>query len=871
MKWPIKKPKLPKGQTRMPGAGKNKKETSNKVVTPTDPYYVNSPFYMPSKYPDTTNTQGYPSNSGQLYDVEPITQESWNNSYFNYLKKPSFFKRKDGKLVDHIPDYVTESDFWKKEQFFPDKIITESVEQPKLTFKKLLKAQPKSYKQGDNFFEGIGNIAYDMYEGTTRIIKDRNKKFYRDEDTFFLDPVLAKIQQYRNSDTFIERLAGSQYHKDIDINQWISDPKYREAFTNKYLTEVPESRELLKHFRGSNIVDDISINPKSGYVSSKHNKITMSDKPTIKIGGGNHMRLSEERGNSININPASGIRDFNSKEEQYKKLIEMNPGLTEEEKKEKLELDPNRGVGEFIYNVLSIDDFTPRIISHELGHYYNYKTPLISRTDPDFDKRYNVIYPENDLILSTSIPTQNLKEYDKRSLGYESNRGFDHLTSPEEIKSDIFSLRDHLYSKHNFDHTKDMFNEDIFNKLMQDEEWKTSLQGKRMMERFGTDKNKWLTIMNLVADNTDKNQYQDIAKNGKKINKMDKSKKKGKYPMASDAYAYEYNKAINDKRERMAQLFFSLPPDQQAEFGDFEGFVNSMTAHLDRPVQITNSERGPYFRQSSGIGNFLSGAGLALAGYAGAGQIPYVNQMVTGDPTVYDAGTYAGMLGQMFLPGAVGIGTAIKRSKDNPRRYITDSRDTLMEGLQNKIDARLDDYDGLLKVDMSEYQYMPNAQEGAYVSGDMMMDQNQSVEDLFKNQMMDDIEKNYSSKNQIIKPFEQEMQTGGMANQMPDDVASARFKAAGKDKGLKGAELNVYVEKMKTKYGYQKGGSVYSSDVEDYYMPRFEEGGRIQYKGQNFPGYNKSINTPSGDKYKKMAMIKKGDKVKLVKYGLRKK
>jgi len=392
-----------------------------------------------------------------------------------------------------------------------------------------------------------------------------------------------------------------------------------------------------------------------------------------------------------------------------------------------------------------------------------------------------------------------------------------------------------------------------------------------MLDRFGTDKNKWLTIMNLVADNTDKNQYQDVAKNGKKITKMDKSKKKGKYPMASDAYAYEYNKAINDKRERMAQLFFSLPPDQQAEFGDFEGFVNSMTAHLDRPVQITNSERGPYFRQSSGIGNFLSGAGLALAGYAGAGQIPYVNQMVTGDPTVYDAGTYAGMLGQMFLPGAIGIGTAIKRSKDNPSRYITDSRDTLMEGLQNKIDARLNDYDGLLKVDMSEYQYMPNAQEGAYVSGNMMMDQNQSVEDLFKNQMMDDIEKNYSSKNQIIKPFEQEMQSGGMANQMPNDVASARFKAAGKDKGLKGAELNIYVEKMKTKYGYQKGGSVYSSDVEDYYMPRFEEGGRIQYKGQNFPGYNKSINTPSGDKYKKMAMIKKGDKVKLVKYGLRKK
>jgi hypothetical protein len=819
MKWPIKN-LLPKGQTRMPGVGKNKKVKSEvKANTNTESddiesdykiefdklpqadkdYFLNQPFFQPSKYYGLFGNeagQTLPSNPGPNYKMIPYAKspQSWNEAYQNIAVDPY---------------------------------------------------NAFSYKEDESTRQRI------------------------------VDPLTTKTLEYKNSDIYKERIAAAKYYDEVDLNKWMQDPSYRESFVRRYAKEDPETFRELSIFKMNDFVDKV---------------VPFMNDASVPTEG------------RIGFNPSLHERDFKTKEEQENSNLDTFNKFNEALIKQKM--DP---INMRTWNLVTSDTFpdtSPRVMSHEVYHHLFDKSKLVGRRHTPSD-----IYPENKILFSLnnftqdspieplmktkgyegetvdnmkiypipSIPTREEKQPGYRgeltpthmplNLSYE----LDHDTSPEETKADIFSLRDHLRSKHGFEHINQMFDENMYNKLMQDEEWKSSLMGKRMLDRFGTDKNKWLTIMNLVADNTDKNQYQDVAKNGKKINKMDKSKKKGKYPMASDAYAYEYNKAINDKRERMAQLFFSLPPDQQAEFGDFEGFVNSMTAHLDRPVQITNSERGPYFRQSSGIGNFLSGAGLALAGYAGAGQIPYVNQMVTGDPTVYDAGTYAGMLGQMFLPGAIGIGTAIKRSKDNPRRYITDSRDTLMEGLQNKIDARLDDYDGLLKVDMSEYQYMPNAQEGAYVSGDMMMDQNQSVEDLFKNQMMDDIEKNYSSKNQIIKPFEQEMQTGGMANQMPDDVASARFKAAGKDKGLKGAELNVYVEKMKTKYGYQKGGSVYSSDVEDYYMPRFEEGGRIQYKGQNFPGYNKSINTPSGDKYKKMAMIKKGDKVKLVKYGLRKK
>lgn len=47
------------------------------------------------------------------------------------------------------------------------------------------------------------------------------------------------------------------------------------------------------------------------------------------------------------------------------------------------------------------------------------------------------------------------------------------------------------------------------------------------------------------------------------------------------------------------------------------------------------------------------------------------------------------------------------------------------------------------------------------------------------------------------------------------------------------------------------------------------EGGKIQYRGHEFPGFNKPVNAPAGDSHKKMVLAKKGEDVKLVKFGLR--
>lgn len=46
-------------------------------------------------------------------------------------------------------------------------------------------------------------------------------------------------------------------------------------------------------------------------------------------------------------------------------------------------------------------------------------------------------------------------------------------------------------------------------------------------------------------------------------------------------------------------------------------------------------------------------------------------------------------------------------------------------------------------------------------------------------------------------------------------------------------------------------------------------GSKLQYRGHEFPGFNKPINAPAGSDKKKMVLAKKGDEVKLVSYGQR--
>jgi hypothetical protein len=45
--------------------------------------------------------------------------------------------------------------------------------------------------------------------------------------------------------------------------------------------------------------------------------------------------------------------------------------------------------------------------------------------------------------------------------------------------------------------------------------------------------------------------------------------------------------------------------------------------------------------------------------------------------------------------------------------------------------------------------------------------------------------------------------------------------------------------------------------------------GKLNYRGHQFQGFNKPVDAPAGAKQKKMVLAKKGDEVKLVRFGLR--
>ncbi len=47
------------------------------------------------------------------------------------------------------------------------------------------------------------------------------------------------------------------------------------------------------------------------------------------------------------------------------------------------------------------------------------------------------------------------------------------------------------------------------------------------------------------------------------------------------------------------------------------------------------------------------------------------------------------------------------------------------------------------------------------------------------------------------------------------------------------------------------------------------EGGKLKYRSHEFDGFNKPKSAPDGSKHKKMVLAKKGDDVKLVRYGHR--
>jgi hypothetical protein len=397
---------------------------------------------------------------------------------------------------------------------------------------------------------------------------------------------------------------------------------------------------------------------------------------------------------------------------------------------------------------------------------------------------------------------------------------------------------------------------------------------------------------------------------------MDKPKKKkgtprqSRYPYLSDAYPYEYELGMKNAREKAMNAFPTLSPEQQEMYGSADVFANDLLQGLDYPTQMVDNNRSEDFnlKRTAGV-NLL--AGIPGAILASASVNPYggnianvantVSNSAVGKP-YYQTGLYDKMSdwsnGSTLASMGSILAPIIAANKLNPSRYQIKSRDAIAPGLERMGDNALQNrgvgsynHPFIPQADMSEYGFMPNAQMGAEVSDEMeggeqdqeqqqaqlqqtivkLIQQFKTPEAIQKYLIQQGVDRQSLSQvmmmvQQMMQGQEPEYQNGGM----PSEIALARFKASGREKGFVGSELEAHVEKMKSRYGYQKGGAVKLQDVNSYDIREmFESGGRIQYQEHSFPGYNKPIKTPKGDKHKKMALVKKGDKVRLVKYGLR--
>ncbi len=302
-----------------------------------------------------------------------------------------------------------------------------------------------------------------------------------------LSPLSQRIFDYKHSNAFIERLAASHYNKDIDLNKWTSDPSYREDITKKYVTENPGVANAIMQQLNRNL-------PVTAY---DQDPITTGESVSNNPLGFDYIAMQ----------PALHGRNFATKEDQDKAILEVAKKVYDSGK---YKIDKNvitspEQLARLYHLLIEENTNTPEVLSHEAGHQFFDKSPLVK------SGRFNVdqVYPENKMLWELNQATKGgKKDYEtfKRELGSvtkgkHEDEKINHLESPEETKADIQSLRDYLYAKYNFDHTKDIFDEKTLNTLLQDKEWTSSLIGKRMLERFGNDKDAWLRSMNLIAKN----------------------------------------------------------------------------------------------------------------------------------------------------------------------------------------------------------------------------------------------------------------------------------------------------------------------------------------------------------------------------------
>lgn len=273
---------------------------------------------------------------------------------------------------------------------------------------------------------------------------------------------IAREQNYKNSDLFIERNAASYFHNTLDLDKWLNDTSYREELTKKYLNENPSAKDVIKTVRNNSPIVNVAQED-TGY----------SSKNGINI---------------INVNPAFSKNNLteNQRYELFKK-----------------QRDPEGRRADYVlreaFNMMNVNENTNSVVSHEYYHNTYDKSDLLKNNKNSIKN----VYPENEMLwkLNTStkdkpyVESSGFADYSKD----EANQ-LDHLSSPEETKADIHATRDYLKRKYGYDHITNDFTDKEYNDLIKDKEFTDNLIGGRMIKRF-TNKNDFKKVMNIIASN----------------------------------------------------------------------------------------------------------------------------------------------------------------------------------------------------------------------------------------------------------------------------------------------------------------------------------------------------------------------------------
>jgi len=466
-----------------------------------------------------------------------------------------------------------------------------------------------------------------------------------EEDVTSRSPFESNMINYLGSDAYFERLAGTQYNNEIDVNKWSTDKDYRKSYAERLKADKPEF--LKNYYEGLSktlanpIVAEIDHNLGSYASAGTHNHGTLTGQ------------------NVIDYNPYNFNNAFGGAEKRKEALIKEleRRGATPAE----IDVTMEYGIGP------GMNDNFSDVMSHELAHVYSLgsKDYILNNESanvaPGIDKEYELLWNINkDTKDQPFYSYQNHLNTGSKPISYNTALNSEiqnvadrlntryHNISPEETKADVYGIRNYLLRTQGQDYDQP-FTKENYDSLMNDDKFKEGLFYKRMQERYGDDQSKWMKAMNLIASKEDGKNYRMYAERGGQLPKAQKGNGE-KHTVASGETFY----GIANKNGIAWEDLVSANPGVDIEKLSVGQIINIPSVSKSGGVKITYSDPElNILQQERELGNIKQSEPEQVE------QVKITKQPVETKTTqVYD--------GPGYFPEALLLKQAYKESTFNP-------------------------------------------------------------------------------------------------------------------------------------------------------------------------------------------------------------